>query len=70
MSLDLILSEVWGKASLHAVELTEQKVETWVKAQARTEPKLGVHLREMNPGTKIASRLRAGLTYTLVMTGS
>lgn len=64
------MAEVWGKALLHTVELTEQKVETWVKAQARIEPKLGEHLREMNPGTKIASRWRAGLTYTLVMTDS
>lgn len=41
---------------LHAIELIEQKVETWVKTQARIKPKLGEHLWEMNLGTKIASR--------------
>lgn len=62
----------WGKALLHAAELTEQKVDAWVKAQARIESKLGEHLGEMNLGTKIASRQRGGLTHarTLIMAGS
>lgn len=65
----MILTMVWRIVLLHAVEPTEQKVKTWVKAQARIKPKPGEHLREMNPGTKIASRWRGGLTHTHTCNG-